>query len=167
SNADVRRAALQALRTLVEKGADVQAMLTPILNALQHSNSDVRRDALQALRTLVEKGAEVQAMVTPILNALQDSDWRVRSAALEALGQISTELLINYYWNKKDKGVISFLVPRLYEVALTVEDTKSSGQQKLILRSTKGDIVATWEKSKGESESFKRLIRTTSPYSIF
>ncbi|MEO1301243.1 MAG: HEAT repeat domain-containing protein, partial [Bacteroidota bacterium] len=161
SHYSVRSAALQALPTLVEKGADVQGMVTPMLNAaLQDSDGYVRRAALQALPTLVEKGAEVQAMLTPILNALQDSDRYVRSAAPEALEKISAKSLVDFYWATKDQRIISFLIPRLYEeVALTVEDTGNLGQQKLILRYTKGDIVETWEKSKGELESFKQLIR--------
>ncbi|MEO1219642.1 MAG: HEAT repeat domain-containing protein, partial [Bacteroidota bacterium] len=150
-----RRAALEALPTLVEKGADVQDMITPILNALKDSDSDVRSAALQALRTLVEKGADVQATLTPILNALQHSNSSARSAALEALDKISTESLIDHYWGIKDQRAISFLVPRLYEVALTIEDDKNQ----VILYPSIGQPVK-WTRSREELESFKQLIRT-------
>ena len=49
SNSAVCIAALQALPTLVEKGADIQELLPPILNASKDSDADVRRAALQAL----------------------------------------------------------------------------------------------------------------------
>ncbi|MEO1301493.1 MAG: ankyrin repeat domain-containing protein [Bacteroidota bacterium] len=156
-NSDVRSAALEALRTLVEKGADVQLLVTPILNALQHSDWIVREAALQALRALVAKGADVQLLLPPMLNALQDSVFDVRSTALQALGQISTESFINYYWNKKDKGVISALVPRRYEVALTVEDTRDSSQQQLVLHLSTGNPVK-WTKTREEVRSFIELV---------
>ncbi|MEN0016235.1 MAG: HEAT repeat domain-containing protein, partial [Bacteroidota bacterium] len=155
SHSYVRRAALQALRTLVEKSAAVQAMVAPILNALQDSHSDVRRAALQTLRTLVEKGADVQAMVAPILNALQHSHYAVRRDAREALGEISTESLIAYYWNKKDANVISSLIPRLYEVALTIEDNKNQ----VALYPSIGKPVR-WKRSREEVRAFKELIKT-------
>ncbi|MEN0016425.1 MAG: ankyrin repeat domain-containing protein, partial [Bacteroidota bacterium] len=148
--------ALQALPTLVEMGADVQAMLTPILNALQDSVSYVRRDALRALPTLVEMGADVQAMLTPILNVLQDSDSYVRRDALKALEQMPTKLLISAYWETRDVDLTLLLVPRLYDVALAVEDINSD-QRQLILYPTIGDAVK-WIKSKQEVQALGELI---------
>ncbi|MEO1218943.1 MAG: HEAT repeat domain-containing protein, partial [Bacteroidota bacterium] len=160
-------ASLQSLPPLLEKGADVQELLPLILNALQHSDSYVRRAALQALRTLVEKGADVQVLLPHILNALQDRNSDVRRATLEALEKISTELLIDHYWGTKDKNVVPVIIPRLYEVALTVEYTRNSGQQKLVLRSTKGDVVEVWERPKEELEEFKQFIRGARPYRMY
>ena len=153
----VRRAALRALPTLVEKGADVQLLLPPILNALKDSHSSVHEAALQALRTLVEKGADVQLLLPPILNALQDSYSYVHRGALEALGQVSTELLTHYYWETKDRSCVTALIPRLYEVALTVEDVKESNRQRLVLHSGVKDS-GKWKKSKEEMQSFRKHI---------
>ena len=164
TDSNIRRVALEALQTLVEKGADVKEKVTHILKALKDTDSDVRRVALEALQTLVEKGVDVQILLPYILNSLRDNYYGACWAARKGLEKVSPESLINYYWDKKDERTIPFLVPKLYAVTLTIEDAKNSDQQKLVLRSTKGDIVETWEKSKGELESFKRLVRTTSPY---
>ncbi|MEO1219631.1 MAG: NACHT domain-containing protein, partial [Bacteroidota bacterium] len=121
SVSSVRIAALEALPTLVEKGADVQAMLTPILNALQDSVSSVRIAALEALRTLVGKGADVQAMLTPILNALKDSDSDVRIAALEALPTLV----------EKGADVQAILTPILNALQHRYSDVRSAALQAL------------------------------------
>ncbi|MEO1301480.1 MAG: hypothetical protein AAFU83_04580, partial [Bacteroidota bacterium] len=71
---------------------------------------------------------------------------------------------IDHYWETKDRVCIAILVPRLYEAALTVEDTEEPCQQELVLRSTKGDVVEAWDKTKEGLESFKQLIRSTPPY---
>ncbi|MEN0016377.1 MAG: HEAT repeat domain-containing protein, partial [Bacteroidota bacterium] len=85
SASDVRSAAREALRILVEQGAEVQQLLPPILNDLNDSDSVVRWAALEVLGTLLEKGAEVQQLLPLILNALKDGASCVRSAALQAL----------------------------------------------------------------------------------
>ncbi|MEO1301245.1 MAG: HEAT repeat domain-containing protein, partial [Bacteroidota bacterium] len=95
-------------------------------------------------------------LVTPILNALKDRDSDVRSSALKALEKISTESLIDYYWALNGKDIIAFIVPRFYEVALTVENAENSNQHKLVLHSNK---VQEWTKPTHEVEHFKKLIR--------
>ncbi|MEO1219229.1 MAG: ankyrin repeat domain-containing protein, partial [Bacteroidota bacterium] len=117
---------------------------------------EVRSAALQALRTLVEKGADVKDMLTPVLNALQDSNYEVRSAALQALEQMPTELLISAYWETKDVDLTLLIVPKLYDVALAVEDI-SSDQRQLILYPTIGDAIK-WTKYKQEIQALGELI---------
>ncbi|MEO1300709.1 MAG: sister chromatid cohesion protein PDS5 [Bacteroidota bacterium] len=159
SDAGVRNAALEALRTLVEQGVDIYILLPDVLNALQDGHAEVRIAILEALQILVEKGADVQDVLPSILNALKDRDADVHNAAMQVLEKISTESVIDYYWETEDETCIAVLVPRLYEVALTLEDMESSGQQKLVLRSVKGDVVRVWEKMQEEVEGFKRLVQ--------
>ncbi|MEO1301339.1 MAG: HEAT repeat domain-containing protein, partial [Bacteroidota bacterium] len=127
-------------------------------NALQDSDWRVRIAALEALPTLVEKGAEVQLLLPPILNALKDSNEDVRSAARKFAEKLSTESLIEVYWITQYGSVIPFLIPRLYEEVLTIQNT-GQPENKLVLRNTKGDVVATWMVSIEVVKKFKTLIQ--------
>ncbi|MEO1301333.1 MAG: HEAT repeat domain-containing protein [Bacteroidota bacterium] len=118
-DASIRIAALQALPPLVEKGADMQAMLTPILNALQDSDPFVRRAALQALRTLVEKGADVAGILIRLREVWQkERSYEIRRANSEAL-----ETVLNL------KGVETISDKKLVEQILSISGNMLSDNQ--------------------------------------
>ncbi|MEO1301471.1 MAG: HEAT repeat domain-containing protein, partial [Bacteroidota bacterium] len=153
---DVRKAIRKALSTLVEKGAVVAEVSPHILDALQDGDADVRSTAIEALPSLVQKGTDVAEVLPYILDAFEDDAFNVRRAATGSLGRISTELIIDYYWGKRDKKVIPFLVPRLYEVVLTAGDIADSVQKELVLLSVEGKVVKQWKKSEEEIEHFRQ-----------
>ena len=70
--------------------------------------------------------------------------------------------MIDYYWETKDESIMPFLIPRLYEVALTVEDINSE-QQKLTLY-PRIDKVISWTKPRAEVLKFRELIRDSARF---
>ncbi|MEO1219112.1 MAG: hypothetical protein AAFV97_01275 [Bacteroidota bacterium] len=154
--------ALNAMPTLLKKSVDVSAVYSIVQSSLQHDENDVRLAASQSLALLAEKSPSTEGIFTLIQQALQDSEDAVRATAKQALADTPTEFMMNYYWATKDVCVISLLVPRLYQDALTVQGHNGSGQQKLVLHPTEGKSVQ-WERSCEEAEHFKQLIQNAAP----
>ncbi|MEN0016527.1 MAG: hypothetical protein AAF706_02830 [Bacteroidota bacterium] len=123
----------------------------------RNPNQDIRRDAIKALLTLADHCTNVQDWMAPILRTLQDKSYAVYRAAKEALEQTSVEALIDHYWACKDKSVLPFLLPRFYEVALTVEGTNAYGQQ-IVLHDTAGK-QRMWQGSSWEVQAFANRIK--------
>ncbi|MEO1218951.1 MAG: sister chromatid cohesion protein PDS5 [Bacteroidota bacterium] len=164
SDSYVRSTASKALRTLAEKGIAVKELLPLMLDALTDSNPYVRKTALTGLGVLIEqnKARLLKEVLPSVLNALQDKDPDARYAAIETLGKVSTRDLIDYYWEEKEESIIPFLVPRLYEAALTVGDGRS-GSKKITLYASTGKVIS-WKGSAEEVEDLTRLLASTAPY---
>ncbi|MEN0016138.1 MAG: NACHT domain-containing protein [Bacteroidota bacterium] len=79
----VRSAAVEVLRTLVIKGADITTVLPAILKAYQ--DTSIRSAVIEVLAISVEKGASLDSVLTLIVQALQDEDRGVRIAAIQSL----------------------------------------------------------------------------------
>ncbi|MEO1301239.1 MAG: NACHT domain-containing protein, partial [Bacteroidota bacterium] len=79
----VRRAAVEVLRTLVVKGADITIVLPAILKAYQ--DTSIRSAVIEVLAISVEKGASLDSVLTLIVQALQNENSGVRIAAIQSL----------------------------------------------------------------------------------
>ncbi|MEO1301181.1 MAG: HEAT repeat domain-containing protein [Bacteroidota bacterium] len=127
-------------------------------------SSKVRKTSLTGLGILIGQGKAglVKEVLPGVLNALQDKDSDVQNAATETLGKVSSRDLIDYYWEAKEESIIPFLVPRLYEVALTVGDDRS-GSKKITLYSSAGKMIS-WKGSAEEVQDLETLLERTAPY---
>ena len=98
----------------------------------------------------------------PLLErAFKDEDSDVRDAAIKALKAIPTHELIDTYWELIDPAIVAYLVFRLYETPVTVEDTSNEDQQIVVLHLADGKKIKR-EKSKKKIQDFVKLIKLLS-----
>ncbi|MEO1300883.1 MAG: NACHT domain-containing protein [Bacteroidota bacterium] len=153
---DVRVSAIALLSLLPDKGVCLQHIFPHIQRALGDSSDDVRHAAVRELSLLLGKGASVEQIFPHVRKALEDGNNYVRRSAVQVIKKISIESLMNYYWHKKDQTAIFFLVPRLYEVALTIEN-KDRYQQTLVLY-LGTEKPLKWVRNREEVQYFKELV---------
>lgn len=153
---DVRVSALALLSLLPDKGVCLQHIFPHIQRALGDSGDDVRHAAVRGLSMLLDKGASVEQIFPHVRKALEDDNKCVRRSAVQVIKKISIESLMNYYWHKKDQAAIFFLVPRLYEVALIIEN-KDRYRQTLALYLGTGKLLK-WVRNREEVQHFKELV---------
>ena len=161
---DICVGGLRAVPALLQKGVDASAISQIIQSTLQHSDREIRLAASQVLPLLVEKLGNSEDIFALIQHALQDDDNDVRATVRRALAAASTVFMIDYYWRTKDIHVISLLVPRLYQSALTLQAKSDSDQQQLVLYPSLGEPVQ-WEVAHEEVVQLRHLIQDAAPYS--
>ncbi|MEO1301106.1 MAG: HEAT repeat domain-containing protein, partial [Bacteroidota bacterium] len=125
----VRTTAEEALRTLVEQGADVAAILPHVVENIKNSKDDVRKTAIKALSTLAQKGADVAQVFPVMLEVLKDNDPVVRKHVIRSLpllarkGADVDEILIIILSTLKDnhKSIRSIAEEAMLDLATVVE----------------------------------------------
>ncbi|MEN0016638.1 MAG: hypothetical protein AAF706_03430 [Bacteroidota bacterium] len=176
----VRISAVRALPALLEKGVAVSEVLLPMQTALLDNAWQVRKAAFEVLPKMIAKGTDLIGIVPYIQIGLRDSLWNVRVTATKVLDKVPTASLIDIYWQKRTEDgtpclsllgikrdaddIVALLVPRLYEIVLTLEKAKLPQRCKLVLRDAQGDLVQEWEKPRRELERLRRVIKRTPPY---
>ncbi|MEO1301382.1 MAG: HEAT repeat domain-containing protein, partial [Bacteroidota bacterium] len=173
SDADVCRAALQALPILnaledeysdlvKNSSADVQKMVTPVLNMIKGNDSGLRIVGLNTLKSLVEKslcregsnrwGTDVQEILVVVFRTLKDSDYRVRSAATEFLPTLV---------EKKGADVQEMLTPTLNALEDSDSNVRTGAIQALRALVEKGadvqEMSAPILNALEDSNSFVRM----------
>ncbi|MEO1219584.1 MAG: ankyrin repeat domain-containing protein [Bacteroidota bacterium] len=155
----VRQYGLATLHTLVEQGACIERSFEIARAFLENTSygEDIRQEAADILRLLLVQGAAIVPVFTLLKDALADSAHPMRTAAEAALQQLPIELLIDIYWLTQYEDLISFLLPKLYTVPLTITDTKDPNRRQLILYPPTGGTII-WEKLTSDIQSFKEAL---------
>ena len=142
----VRQAAARALTKL--KAVDPTS-LELLQESTKNQDSDVRQAAVKAL-------GKLQTIDSPSLallhNATKDRDSNVRQAAASALAEITLEQHIEVYWATKNKQLIPYIVYRLYQAPLVID------QRQAMLYRTAGQRK-TWQKPAADLQHFVALIK--------
>ncbi|MEN0016084.1 MAG: HEAT repeat domain-containing protein, partial [Bacteroidota bacterium] len=162
SDWSVFTAAVAALQILLEKGGSSAEIFPLIQNVLAERNDYVHRAAVAALQTLIEKSDDLSYFFSHIKETLEYRRYNFSSYLRECFEKYATDAMIDYYWATKDESIMPFLIPRLYEVALTVEDIDLE-QQRLTLY-PRIDKSISWTKPKEEVSKFRELIRDTARF---
>ncbi|MEO1256188.1 MAG: HEAT repeat domain-containing protein, partial [Bacteroidota bacterium] len=157
---DVRCTAREALAELTKR-VPFEEIKSLLADALQYNNDHwVQLTAIRALREICKQSHFDQ--IFSLLASVPPTNAEVYAAVTEVLKTFSAKELIDMYRRAKNdshrKNVIAYLVPKLHEVILTTESVQGLPKKRVILYSSNGSKVSTWEEPEEAVQDFIQSI---------
>ena len=145
------------MKILKQLGADHEVIKGILLHYLdQQEDKDWKLIRQAAAEVLVIEMNATDRPLQVICDAQEGEEQCICKAAIEALNKLPTEQLIEGYWNIKDPRLIPYIVNRLYQTSLVIDE-------KVTLYPPEGQRK-TWPQPEqtitaGDIEDFRQLLQ--------